>query len=262
MKYNRPNKYLLVLVLLIAIIFGLSKFSWTKKPINWAHSITAPAEKSFYMVGAFFSNILNYKSILRENSELRQKLSDLSVDYIMLNSLISENNYLREELNFLNKQEYIYQLANVIGRLTLNNQILIIDQGASSGLKVGQAAAVNKGNIVGKIIKVEENRSWVELLTSPDSKLAVGFIGLFGTNGLLVGEVGNNLIIDQIPQNISVNQGELVITSGLEEEIPRGMLVGEVLEEENIAGKIFKRVRIKSEIDFQNPLLLTIIKKN
>lgn len=219
----------------------------------------APLSKVFYGWGTAVNKFSHLGQLVEENQKLQEELGRLSIDYVKLTSLEAENQYLTGELNFLKKSRYQFQLANVVGRLPLNDQILIIDRGKNQGLKPGLPATVAQGVIIGKILQVEADRSYVELLTSTNSQLAVGVSDFGGANGLLKGRTGNSLVMDLIPQDQEIKAGDLVISAGLEELVPRGLLVGQVEQITNLAGQIFKTASLNPLVDYQNLKIVTVI---
>lgn len=206
------------------------------------------------------SQIFKAVSLMEENDKLREKLAAINVDYSRLNSLATENDYLKKELNFLDNSDYHYQSALVIARLPFNQQQIIINAGAASGLRAGLAVTFNQGVMIGKIIKVEENSAVVSLLTENNSQLAVTTAALSGTNGLLKSRTGLNVFMELIPQDKNVAVGEMVITSGLEKDIPRGLAVGKISQVESGAGQIFKSAKVDPPFDYDSILWVTVIK--
>ena len=67
------------------------------------------------------------------------------------------------------------------------------------------------------------------------------------------------MLLDLIPQDQEINIGDLVITSGLENNIPRGLLIGEVVEVISQVGQIFKQAKIIPPFNYQNLQTLTLI---
>jgi len=261
MEKRYKKNFFFACLLAMVIFFIFESNNWFKAGESFIRkNATTPWEKSSYNLGNSFFDFINYRKIAAENSALKYNLAKLSVDYVKFNSLITENNYLRKELGFLHEKKYAYIMVNIIGKQPFNDQILILDKGADDGLAVNQPATVGQGIIVGKVINVEKDRSWLELLTSPDGKLAVSLSQINGTAGLLTGQIGNNLLMEQIPQDREVKEGDLIITSGLEEKIPRGLMVGYVNQVENLTGQIFKQARILPAITYQNLQILTVIK--
>jgi len=261
MERRHKKNFFFACLTAIVFFFIFESIGWFNISESFIRkTATAPLEKSSYNLGGAFFSFLNYRKISEENSNLKDSLAKLSVDYVKLNGLIAENDYLKKELSFLQEKRYDYVMADVIGKQPLNDQILILNKGANDGLAIGQPVTMGQGIIVGKIINTEKDRSWLELLTSPDGQLAVSLPQINGTSGLLTGQIGNNLLMEQIPQDREVKEKDLIITSGLEEQIPRGLVVGYVNQIENLAGQIFKQARILTAINYQNLQILTVIK--
>ncbi|MCX6785543.1 MAG: rod shape-determining protein MreC [Candidatus Komeilibacteria bacterium] len=255
MTKNKRNRLVTVVVVAILLIFfhyaGIT---------GWLGQRLTPLGGTTYRWGKALAGFFNYQELVKENGLLKEEAAKLSIDYLKLAAISAENDYLKKELAFVSTSRYQYQLANVVGRLPLNEQILIIDQGSSAGLAVGQPVTVNQGVIVGRLIKVEETRSSLQLLTDTNSQLAVTAGDFKGTNGLLKGQAGNSLLLDLIPQDQELKIDDLVITSGLEEKIPRGLLVGRISQINQLVGQIFKQARVNPLFNYQNLQIVDVIK--
>jgi rod shape-determining protein MreC len=166
---------------------------------------------------------------------------------------------LKRELNYLKSNKFDYLLADVVGKQLYNDQILVINKGTDQGLRENLAVTVGQGIVIGKIISALPQRSEVRLLTSPNSELAVTLNQEVGTNGVVKGKAGNGLAMEFIPQNLKINDGDLVVTSGLEENIPRGLLVGKINGVESLVGRVFQKADVLPPFNYQNLQFLTII---
>jgi len=249
-------KYVLAVVILLIFFHYLGFLNFLEQGVI---KVLLPVQETFYNWGSSISKIVHLNEISKENQKLREEIARLSVDYVQLANLEAQNNYFRSELDYLQNENFEFKLAQVIGRLPLNNQILIINQGHLNGLKEGLAVTVSEGIVVGKILSVEENRAYVELLTNTQSSLAVSLSNLSGTSGLIKGKAGNSLSMEFIPQSEFIEVGDMVISSGLEELIPRGLLVGEVSEVTSQVGQIFKQAKVIPPFSYQNLQTLTVI---
>lgn len=258
MKKKRQKFFSAFMAVILLIFFHwLGILAW---PESWLVKTITPLQAGFYDWGLNLADLKNYQKVNEENLRLKNELADLSVDYIKLSELEAENNYLKNELKYLKETKYGFQLVKVIGRLALNDNVLIIDAGQIQGLKPGLAVTVNQGIIIGKISRVEQSRSYVQLLNDTASRLAVGFGDQAGgTNGLLFGKAGNSLVIDLIPQSQEVFENQTVVTSGLEELVPRGLLVGSISQVEQNLGQIFKQARVSPPFSYHNLRVLTVI---
>jgi rod shape-determining protein MreC len=174
--------------------------------------------------------------LMQENSRLKQEMSDLKL--------------LREEQEFLNQLGYRYLSTHVIGRSTDNfTHTVIIGIGSHEGVAVGQAVIAERGYMIGKVTKVGTTVSQVLLITDSQSQVAAAVQNETSSPGLVVGERGTSIEMQLIPQNEVVTNDQMVITSGLEPTIPRGLLIGKIINTTTPAGEIFQNATITT-----NPL--------
>lgn len=260
MSEKTKKKIWLPILVIIGLFIAIQSTGWIKTSKYFINKITDPSAKQAQKAALSWYSLINYRSIAAENNRLKDELGRLSVDFVKLSGLEKENDYLKKELGLLKTKKYDYAMASVIGRQIGNDQIIILDKGSNDGITAGQPTIANQGVIVGKILRVEQNRSFLELLTSPESQLAAALAQTSGTSGLIKGKIGNYLVMEQIPQSQQIKNGDLIITSGLEEKVPRGFLVGSVAQVEGVSGQIFKTAGIAPAFSYQNLQFLTIIK--
>jgi len=258
MKKNNKSTFTITLTVIIVffVIYYLGLLSRTEQSLFHFFS---PLQKQLYNWSVAFNKFNQLGDILAENDYLKEEFSKLSVDYVKLRSLEAENDYLRKELNYLETNRFVYVLADVVGKQLYNQQILLINKGSRQGLVKDSAVTAGEGVIVGKVVAVTDQKSEVQLLTDPNSQLAVSFTEAGATSGIVKGSAGNSLIMEYIPQDLVIKAGDWVITSGLEEKIPRGLLVGTVTEAENLVGQIFQKANILPPFNYLNLQTLTII---
>lgn len=150
-----------------------------------------------------------------------------------------ENNALKKEIkelkNLLELKNTNYKLkyASVISRNTKDYfEEVIIDVGKKDGIKEN-LAVITKDGLIGKIIKVTNKTSTVRLITSSniynkisvnieaDNKSVTGIITSYDS-------LTNSLTIEGITENVNIQTGSLVTTTGLSDIYPSGILVGRV----------------------------------
>ena len=150
-----------------------------------------------------------------------------------------ENNALKKEIKELKKllelknTNYKLKYASVISRNTKDYfEEVIIDVGKKDGIKEN-LAVITKDGLVGKIIKVTNKTSTVRLITSSniynkisvnieaDNKSVTGIITSYDS-------LTNSLTIEGITENVNIQTGSLVTTTGLSDIYPSGILVGRV----------------------------------
>ena len=150
-------------------------------------------------------------------------------------------------------------IARVVSRDPQNPAILILNVGERDGVQLHNAVVAKDGVLIAKIIEVFAQSSKALLLTDSENQVAVTLSGGTPTSKLARGERGLSLILDQVPQQESLTKGQLVISSGLEPTIPRGLLVGEI--EEIISGKndLFQTAVLRPLVDYETVYLVAVI---
>ncbi len=230
---------------------------------NQFFNLIIPSQHLLYQksnkINSFFYYLLNSQKLLKENEELKNKVNQLTLEQVELKTLKSENDVLKKSLNYFKTTNYQYLSAQIIGRSSFNPQLLILDQGRLAGVKENLAGIYSQGVMVGKIQKVEDQISYLLLLTDNQSQIAAKTINEKQTIGLVKGELGINAKLIMIPQEEEINNGDLIVTSGLEENIPSGFLIGEVSEIKNQPSALFKEAILNPFFDLRQLNFISII---
>ncbi len=157
----------------------------------------------------------------------------------------------------LDPQTYNLVPARPIGL----SRYLKIDQGSSSGIKVGEVVVFNE-NLIGRIVSISENASNVALLTDPDSKVAAFSQGSEGrAKGILLGQFATDIIFDKILHEEKINIGDLVYSEGTEGYLPRGLVLGKVTQVIEQQNELFKKAKVQSIFDISDLELVFVIKE-
>jgi rod shape-determining protein MreC len=191
---------------------------------------------------------------------------DLKTENLKLKFLRSENEILREHLDFLNSSQDKFILANVLGRQQESGlNWIIINQGSKKGLSPGLAVLDQKGSLIGTIVEVKDYVSYVRPLIDLHSLVAADVISFTSqkeksniTSGIVQGEYNLILKMKNVPLTKEVEVGDSVITSGLEKKIRRGLLIGEVLEIKKTPNDIFQELIIDPLGD-QNSRIVSVL---
>lgn len=180
---------------------------------------------------AFFGTWIYQKSIPKDIQELQNRLADLAIDNAQLELTQRENSQLRETLNFVERQDLSSVMASIVSRSnTANLTIFSLDRGQRDGIKIGDPVIVKNGILVGKIINVTTSSATVQSLTDPNLATAASILNDNRTIGVCEGMNGNLLHLKFIPQDTKISVNDLVVTSGIESNIPSGLLIGLVNE--------------------------------
>lgn len=254
--------------ILVVVVIFLIHISGLSRPLeNLISSWVSPVASYFHSSRSFMINDFDYDSAedLHEDlRRLRSQIAQRTIDEAKLHLLIEENIKLRQQLNFLETSEYSFLSANIISRQNIfenisNVQDIILDKGASEGLSVGLGVVNEDGVIIGKIVDVKEHSSRACLTVAPGCRLAVGVLNEDRTVGLSEGELGLTIKINFIPQSENIELGDIIITSGLADNIPRGLVVGRVMDVNKQSNEIWQDVIIESLASWQSLTVVSII---
>ncbi len=102
----------------------------------------------------------------------------------------------------------------------------VITVGEDDGVTVGDPVIVGGGILLGKIASTGSTTSTVTALTDTGYATAVTLFNESRTIGMASGTIGDLLEITFIPTDEFLEPNMIVVTSGLEESVPSGLLVG------------------------------------
>jgi len=192
-----------------------------------------------------------YKDAIEKNIEQEGIVARIKL-------LEEQNKKLRQELNYLTTTTYQYLGAEIIGKnVDPIANTLIINRGTKDNIKVGNPAIAYNGILVGKIIRTEADTSIIRLLQDGQSKIAATLLNLDYSIGLIEGGYGVSVQMNFIPENEKIEINDQVVTSGLEEGIPRGLLIGNVKAVKKEAYEPFQQAIVKPAI--QTNLLDSVV---
>lgn len=209
-------------------------------------------QESAVSITNWFSFYKNLKDIHKNNLELLEENDDLLSKLVELETLKSENEILKEQLNVQSIEDLNKGLilAQTLGNAEDKTQTsLILDKGSLHDVSVGDT--VVKGNyLVGIVRDVTQQRSKVELITSPT--LSVSVIDLYTkTEGISQGQFGTSISVNRILPGDIVRDGDIFLTSGRDGLFAPGYIVGEVSEVSDVSADVMKSVSLRVLLDLE-----------
>ncbi len=186
--------------------------------------VTVPVMEGVYSVtrgiGSSISPVFSPWRNSRETESLRSQLTNQQVLESKLSMLEKENEALRDELKVEKKYTPHMLMAHPIAR----ERYLVIDRGEKDGVVAG-VAVVSGDVLVGKVERTTTHTASVLLPTDPGSLVPVWTTRL--TKGVVKGEFGNTMTLDQVLGRDSLDEAEIVLTTG-ESGYPQNIVVGKV----------------------------------
>jgi len=197
----------------------------------------------------FFVTVYGLRSIAKENDSLKQEVIDLQKQLADLDLQRRENDALRQELGFAAKAPFALVPCTVLSHnITGITDSLVLNCGSDDGVALGQAV-LSQGYLVAKITYADRHSSTALLATSSKFSADAEF-SKTGVEAVLEGSFGSGLVLDRLPQTADVQKGWMVVTAGINPQIPKGILAGQVEEVISSPNDLFKKVTLLSPVDF------------
>lgn len=225
----------------VLLIFFLAMYSWNRRTralddlaVNVGLEISAavlkPMRSLQSMLGDFWDRYFSLVDVREENIRLKARVEELEATLLTASEDMAELKRLRELVQFPVDVRWRPLAARVLaGKLGPNGVLesITISRGYVNGARPGTPLVTSKG-LVGRVLRSSPHASTALLVTDPGSRVAV-----FGQEsrapGILKGQgMGRDMEVDFVQRDASLKNGEILITSGLDDKYPKGLPVGRV----------------------------------
>lgn len=225
----------------VLLVLFLAMYSWNRRTrvlddlavnvgLEISSAILTPLRSIQDVVGDFWDRYFNLVNVREENLRLEARVEELESRLLAAGEDLAELKRLRALVRFPVDARWRPLAARVLaGRLGPNAVLdsITISRGYVNGARPGMPLVTNMG-LVGRVLRSSAHASTALLITDPGSKVAV-----FGqesrTPGILRGRgTGQALEVDFVRRDASMREGEVLVTSGLDEKYPKGLPVARV----------------------------------
>jgi rod shape-determining protein MreC len=121
-------------------------------------------------------------------------------------------------------------------------QSCVISKGSADGVRKGMAVVTPLG-VVGKVAAVTGRTAKVLLLTDPNSGIDV-LVQRTRSRGIVSGSLESGTVLKYIKRSEDVQEGDRLVTSGLDSGFPKGLLVGTVIRVRKQNRGLFQSVEV------------------
>ncbi|HEU0295607.1 MAG TPA: rod shape-determining protein MreC [Anaerolineales bacterium] len=198
-------------------------------------------------------------SLRQRNTELEAEVAELQSQVIQLQQQVGQTEMLAALVDFERANpENQYQGAAVIGRdPSPFLQYVIINRGSNDGILRGMPVVTDQG-LVGRVDAVIADAARVQLITDPAANVNIRLQNA-EVDASLVGSVTGDLTLELIPQDASVQSGDLVLTSGLGGGYPPNLIVGQVVNVRFRDFDLFQEATVQPVVDFNQLQVVLVI---
>jgi rod shape-determining protein MreC len=222
-------------------------------------SVQSWVSTRFVVIQDFLTVPRDVVALRQRNAELEAEVARLQAQVVQLQSSVSEADALAALVNFSRSSpENSYSAASVIGRdPSPFLRYIIIDKGSSNGLLRGMPVVTDQG-LVGRVDAVISSAARVQLITDASSAVNIR-LEKAKKEAILTGTVSGDLTLDLVPQDVALEVGDLVLTSGLGGGFPPDLIVGQVLNVRKRDADLFQQAIIQPVVDFTKLKIVLII---
>ena len=207
----------------------------------------------------FFTAPRDIASLRARNAELQAEVSQLQAQVIDLQQRVNETEVLRALVDFSRSNpESTYRAAAVIGRdPSPFLHYVVINRGSNDGIRRGMPVVTNQG-LIGRIDAVIADAARVQLITDPASSINVHLQNA-DAEAVLIGSVTGDVSLDMISQDVSVEPGDLILTSGLGGGYPPDLIIGQVVSIRSLDVELFQQAVVQPSVDFTRLEIVLVI---
>lgn len=264
-RFNQERNTYILGIMSVAIFLSVLHITGILRPVedvlrNLSQPFVRPFTGFFSGIQENTKTIVNLRSVIEENKQQQDKILSLESEISELKEVKSQNEILRKQLNFTKESNITTIPANVMSVNPTNFvKTITIDVGENDGIENGTAVVNDTGILIGRIIEINNTTATILLLTDSNSSI-VGITQDSRATGTVKGNRGLALEITALPQEVEINENERIVTAGVEEGVPKGILIGQLNDLIENDNQLFKEAKVNSEVDFNNLEVVFVIK--
>lgn len=229
---------ILIIAVLLTAILGVGAAILDMSPLSnllgvLASPFRAATDAMANWIEYQYNYAFRYDKLVEENETLRTRMAELQRELTAAQDANRQNERYRELIGLAERhKDFEFEDATVTERSVSNwNFTLTINKGSNVGIEPNDCVVDQYGNLAGVVSQVGLN--WAEVATVVDPSIELG-ARLPRTNEEAVLEGDFALMLDRklklsyLPEDCVPIVGDQVVTSGLGDLYPAGLLMGTV----------------------------------
>ncbi|MCT4535986.1 rod shape-determining protein MreC [Halodesulfovibrio sp.] len=213
--------------------------------LEFTGAVLKPGKWVVHNTTTLWDEYIHLQDVQQENVRLLTQVKDLSFELAAARENVAELKRLRALMHLSPPPMWSRVAARVLSyRIGVQAELdsIILDKGYMDGAGKNTPVVTHEG-VVGRIIKAGPTTASALLLTDMNSRIAA-ISSKNRTRGLLVGS-GNRdeLLLKYVPINALLEEGELLVTSGLAGAYPKGLPIARIVSIGHSDISLFKTVK-------------------
>ena len=258
---NKPLIITIILaIVLIVLLFATSGHNAAEENDSLVGKVIAPMQEGLFGtttgITDFFERLFGTSDLNKQNLELSEKVSELQSQLRDYNTVIKENQRLKELLNYKETTDYDVVTAQVIGKNSGQwFEEFTVNVGAEDGVEMDMIVMNNSG-LVGKVTEVFDSYCRIITIMNTDMNVPVMIersrdYGVAKTISDSKSRATGKLRIEYMSTGADVVPGDTIVTSGMGGIYPKGLYIGQVSEVSTDANAEAV-VTVQSNVDFEH----------
>src|ERR1043166_4369383 len=192
---------------------------WFMRPLQIGAEATSDSIKNLQQV---YWAMTDFKA---ENQRLKRRIQELEIEKNRLLEAEATNRRLKDLLEFRSRLPAGSITATIIANSASTwSHTCLLDKGSADGVKRGMAVVTPLG-IVGQVVYLGPHTAKVLLVTDPNSGVDA-LVQRTRARGIGSGSVASGTIMKYVRRSDDIQEGDRLITSGLDGIFPKGLMVG------------------------------------
>ncbi len=196
-----------------------------------------------HTIGDTWDNYMTLDQVWEENQRLKQQIQELQGEQNRLREQAILSQEFQKLLNYQETAPMTTVPARIIGRNVSNwYRALVIDRGARDGIQAEMGVMTHAG-VVGRVARVNPTTSIILLLSDPNVAITA-MVQTSRDEGIIQGTPHGTIQMKYLPPLSPVQVGDVVVTSGLAADFPRGLQIGQIQQVTKGATDLFQSVEV------------------
>ena len=254
--FRRYGFLIFVILLLLFALVLMSLRAKQRKEVEFFDAllmeICSPVQKAATLViktvQGTFQQYVFLVNLEKENRMLKQKIAGLQEENRQMREMKLANERLRHLLQFREKNSPSMIGAEVIGRDPSSwFRAVTIDKGERDGVEKGMAV-ISQTGVIGQILKTAPHYATVLLLTDYNSAID-SIVQRTRAKAIVEGKGENRCQLKYLRRAEEVAVGDVVVTSGLSGNFPKGLMLGEIKKVDKKGHGVFQYAELVPSVD-------------
>jgi rod shape-determining protein MreC len=212
--------------------------------------IQSAVTSGFHFFGDIWRHYFALVDAARQNDHLQRELQQTSARIDACSEIEQANQRLRGLIRFQQEIEQKVLPAEVVGKDPSPwFRSVIIDKGRNDGVAKGLPVVIPQG-IAGQVVAVSQHYAKVLLIIDANNAVDA-LVQRTRARGIVTGAPDNECIFKYVLRQDDVQEGDILIASGLDGIYPKGLRVGRVSAVARQSNGIFQEVTVTPAVDFQ-----------